>query len=111
MFPQTRRTKTVVECSVNHSDDQSRYLFKFLDYVGYSHDIIAERRRVFHGIDAMINNEREDKIVQVTAGSKAEGLASCFESDYDYLNIYQNIFCQFEILTNMFSNDTTGFCM
>ncbi|KAH3725157.1 hypothetical protein DPMN_050990 [Dreissena polymorpha] len=111
MFPQTRRTKTVVEGSVNHGDDKSRQLFKLLDYVGYSHDIIAERRRVFHGIDEMINNAREDKIVQVTAGSKAEGLASCFESDYDYLNIYQNIVCQFEILTNMFSNDTTGFCM
>ncbi|KAH3725150.1 hypothetical protein DPMN_050983 [Dreissena polymorpha] len=96
MFPQTRRTQTVVECSVNHGDDQSRHLFKLLDYVGYSHDIIAERRRVFHGIDAMMNNAKKDKIVQVTAGSKAEGFASCFESDYDYLNIYQNIVCQFE---------------
>ncbi|XP_052245341.1 uncharacterized protein LOC127854298 isoform X2 [Dreissena polymorpha] len=111
MFPQTRRTKTVVECSVNHGDDQSRHLFKLLDYVGYSHDIIAERRRVFHGIDSMINNAREDKIVRVTAGSKAEGLASCYESDYDFLNIYQNIVCQFEIFTNIFSNDTTEFCM
>ncbi|KAH3725138.1 hypothetical protein DPMN_050971 [Dreissena polymorpha] len=111
MFSKTRRTKTVVECSVNHGDDPSRHLFKLLDYVGYSHDIIAERRRVFHGIDATINNAREDEIVQVTAGSKAEGLASCFESDYDYVNIYRKMVCQFEIFTNMFSNDTTEFCM
>ncbi|KAH3770878.1 hypothetical protein DPMN_172175 [Dreissena polymorpha] len=108
---QLKATKSVVECSGNHGDDQSRHVFKLLDYVGYSHDIIAERRRVFHGIDAMINNARVDKIVQVTAGSKAEGFASCFESDYDYLSIYQNIVCKFEIFTNMFSNDTTEFCM
>ncbi|KAH3718664.1 hypothetical protein DPMN_061470 [Dreissena polymorpha] len=59
----------------------------------------------------MINNAREDEIVRVTAGSKAEGLASCFESDYDFINIYQNIVCQFENFTNMISNDTTEFCM
>ncbi|KAH3725142.1 hypothetical protein DPMN_050975 [Dreissena polymorpha] len=59
----------------------------------------------------MINNGREDEIVRVTAGSKAEGFASCFESDFDYLYIYQNIVCHFEILTNMFSNDITEFGM
>ncbi|KAH3718692.1 hypothetical protein DPMN_061498 [Dreissena polymorpha] len=113
MFPQIRRTETEEECSANHGDDPSRHLFKLLDYVGYSHDIIAERRRVFHGIDAMINNAREDEIVHVTAGSKSEGLASCFESDYDYINIniYQTIVCKFENFTNIISNDTTEFCM
>ncbi|KAH3718661.1 hypothetical protein DPMN_061467 [Dreissena polymorpha] len=98
--------KTVV-----HGDDPSRNLFKILDYVGYSHDMVAERRRVFHEKDAMINSARDDEIVSVTAGSKAEGFASCFESDYDRLNVYTNIVCQFEICPNMFSKDSTEFCM
>ncbi|KAH3725152.1 hypothetical protein DPMN_050985 [Dreissena polymorpha] len=98
--------KTVV-----HSDDPSCNLFKMLDYVGYSHDMVSERRRVFHEKDAMINCARDDEIVSVTAGSKAEGFASCFESDYDRLNIYQNIVCQFEICHNMFSKDSTEFGM
>ncbi|KAH3718694.1 hypothetical protein DPMN_061500 [Dreissena polymorpha] len=111
MFPQIRRTETEVECSANHGDDPSRHLFKLLDYVGYSHDIIAERRRVSHGIDAMINNARKDKIVRVTAGSKSEGLASCFESDYDYINIYQTIVCKFGNVTNTIPVYTAEFCM
>ncbi|KAH3770881.1 hypothetical protein DPMN_172178 [Dreissena polymorpha] len=69
--------------------------------------MVSERRKVFHGKDAMINSARDDEIVSVTAGSKAEGFASCFESDYDRLNVYMNIDCKFEICNNMFSKDST----
>ncbi|KAH3725158.1 hypothetical protein DPMN_050991 [Dreissena polymorpha] len=82
--------KTVV-----HGDDPSRNLFKMLDYVGYSHDMVSERRRVFHEKDSIINSARDDEIVSVTTGSKAEGFASCYDSDHDRLNVYRNIVCRF----------------
>lgn len=84
----------------------SNEVFSVMDNIGYSPGMIEERRKVFRDKDAIMNSRSCD-MMYITAGSKAEGFSSCFERDYDRLNVYLDIVCVFPTDDNTVPDQAT----
>lgn len=54
--------------------------------------MIARRRKSYLEQDRLVSKFNE-KFVRITGGSKSEGFSSCFETDYDRLNLYKSVVC------------------
>jgi hypothetical protein len=70
----------------------SRRLSRCLDIIGYRMDLIRCRRDMYSALDRQLNMKWKE-YTQLTAGSKAEGIAKYYESDVDRLFIYKNVNC------------------
>ena len=74
----------------------SCFVSDVLDCIGYSQEIINARRNYWQHVAQLYNNE-QSALKLVTAGSKAEGITSFYESDIDFMHIINDAICTDEI--------------
>ncbi|KAH3773697.1 hypothetical protein DPMN_175065 [Dreissena polymorpha] len=63
-----------------------------MNRLGYGEEIRRWRAKNYRENDRL-SNARFTNVIRITAGSKAEGLTCRFESDWDVLNVLNNVLC------------------
>ncbi|WAR02040.1 hypothetical protein MAR_008598, partial [Mya arenaria] len=90
----------------------SNAIFQVMDHLGYSLEMVQKRRAMYREIDAAANLN-DESFRRITAGSKAEGIARPYESDYDRLYEDKHVECFISEsgITSSIGSDVTVFEM
>ncbi|XP_052801032.1 uncharacterized protein LOC128231845 [Mya arenaria] len=100
---------------LQHTDNGhalSNAIFQVMDHLGYSLEMVQKRRAMYREIDAAANLN-DESFRRITAGSKAEGIARPYESDYDRLYEDKHVECFISEsgITSSIGSDVTVFEM
>ncbi|WAR13427.1 hypothetical protein MAR_027607 [Mya arenaria] len=90
----------------NSNGERSRLVHNVMDHLGYSQEMVHQRRIVYWERDIKLN-EVDTDFFRITAGSKGEGFSSRTESDVDVLNIHRYAQCSLDNSQTYDETDTT----